>query len=53
MMAPTAHNQQLWQFLVIDDKNKINQIADFHPHAKMLYGASLVVLICADLSKKK
>ena len=53
MMAPSAHNQQLWEFVVIDDKSKINQIADFHPYAKMLYGAPLVILICANLSKEK
>jgi len=53
MMAPSAHNQQLWQFIVIDDRNIINKIADLHPYAKMLYQAPLVILICADLSKEK
>jgi len=53
MMAPNAHNQQLWQFIVIDDREIIDKIADFHPYAKMLYEAQLVIIVCADLSREQ
>jgi len=53
MYAPSAHNEQPWHFIVIDDRTKLNKIADFHPYAKMLYEAPLCILVCADLTLQK
>ncbi len=49
MQAPSAHNKQPWHFLIINDRNLLNQIADFHPYAKMLYKAPLALAVCGDL----
>ncbi len=49
MQAPSAHNRQPWHFIVIDDRQILNQIADFHPYAKMLYQAPLAITVCGDL----
>lgn len=49
MQAPSAHNKQPWHFLIINDRNLLNQIADFHPYAKMLYKAHLALAVCGDL----
>ena len=41
MQAPSATNQQPWEFIVIDDKATLTKLADFSPYAKMLPGAAL------------
>ena len=45
MQAPSATNQQPWEFLVIDDKETIVKLADFSQYAKMLPGAPLAMVI--------
>lgn len=45
MQAPSATNQQPWEFIVIDDKETIVKLADFSPYAKMLPGAPLAMVI--------
>src|SRR6056297_20231 len=50
MSAPSAHNEQPWHFVVIDDRNILDQIPDFHPFSSMLHGASLAILVCGDVS---
>lgn len=52
MQAPSAHNKQPWHFLIINDRNLLNQIADFHPYAKMLYKAPLALAVCGDLGQE-
>jgi len=51
--APSAGNQQPWQFIVITDKEKLERVLEFHPHAHMLLDAQGAILICGDLSKEK
>lgn len=51
--APSAGNQQPWQFIIISDKEKLEKVLEFHPHAKMLLDAQGAILICGDLSKEK
>jgi len=48
MHAPTARNYQPWHFIVVDNRQTIDQLADAHPHAKMLKEASLAILVCGD-----
>ena len=45
MQAPSATNQQPWEFLVIDDKETIVKLAEFSPYAKLLPGAPLAMVI--------
>ena len=45
MQAPSATNQQPWEFLVIDDKKTIVKLSEFSPYAKMLPGAPLAMVI--------
>lgn len=51
MYAPSAHNEQPWQFIVIDDKNILKEISWIHQWIKMAKDASVGVLICWDLNK--
>lgn len=53
MNAPSAGNEQPWQFLVIDDRKLLDKIPEFHPHSKMLYEAPLAIVVCGDMSQVK
>lgn len=48
MTAPSAGNQQPWHFVVISDREKLNQIPSFHPHSAMVAQAPVAVLVCGD-----
>ena len=45
MQAPSACNQQPWEFIVIDDKKTIESLAKFSPYARMLLEAPLAIII--------
>ncbi len=53
MQAPSAGNAQPWHFIVMNDREMLNMIADFHPYAKMLRQAPLAILVCGDESLEK
>ena len=48
MQAPSARNTQAWQFVVIDDRQILREISNFHPYADMLKQAPLAIAICGD-----
>lgn len=54
MAAPSAGNQQPWQFIVISDKEIMLEIPKVHPYAEMLKesGANAIV-VCGDLGMEK
>ena len=35
MVAPSAFNQQPWQFVIINEKDRLKEIALLHPFASM------------------
>ncbi len=49
MNAPSAANEQPWQFIVIDDRNILDRIPTISPYAEMCTRAQVAVLVCADL----
>ncbi|NCB47719.1 nitroreductase family protein [bacterium] len=49
MAAPTARNSQPWQFIVVDDREKLNKMAEGLPYAKMLEKAAGAVVVCGDI----
>ena len=53
MSAPSAGNQQPWQFVVITDRSALDAIPSFHPHAAMLKHAPAALLVCGDLEREK
>ncbi|MFA5810739.1 MAG: nitroreductase family protein [bacterium] len=53
MSAPSAGNEQLWHFVVIDDRKILDEIPKFHPYSKMLHDAPLAIAILGDTSKEK
>jgi len=53
MAAPSAGNQQPWQFVVITERSLLDAIPAFHPYARMVLQAPVAVLLCGDLSLEK
>ncbi len=50
MSAPSASNEQPWQFVIIDDRRILDEIPRFHPYAHMLKEASWAIAVCGDLN---
>lgn len=48
MCAPSAGNEQPWQFVIIDRRAILNEIPKFHPYAGMLAEAPVAILVCGD-----
>jgi len=53
MAAPSAGNQQTWDFIVVRDRTLIDEIPKFHPNAQMLPGAPVVIIVCGVLEREK
>lgn len=53
MLAPSAGNQQPWQFIIVTDREKMARVPDFHPYAKMITKAPAAIVICGDKQEKK
>lgn len=53
MSAPSAHNQQPWQFVVIRERKTLLEITRFHRWAAMLKEAPVAILVCADQTRFK
>ncbi len=49
MSAPSAGNQQPWHFVVINKREILDKIPEFHPHSQSLIMASVAILVCGDL----
>lgn len=50
MAAPSARNAQPWQFIVIDHRATLMEIATRFPNAQPARTAPLGILVCGDLS---
>lgn len=48
MEAPSAGNEQPWEFILVTDKNIMARIMEFQPHSKMLKKAPLAIVICGN-----
>lgn len=53
MAAPSAGNEQPWEFVILTDPALLKQIPGFHPHAAMAPKAPVSILVCANLDKQK
>ena len=53
MAAPSANNEQPWHFIIIQDRQILEEITRVHPYAQMLKDAPLGVCVCADRELEK
>lgn len=52
MAAPSAVNKQPWHFVVINERAKLDELAEANPRGgKMLKEAPLAIVVCGDLTK--
>ncbi len=49
MQAPSAGNEQPWQFVVIDERRVLDEIPLIAPYAPMCRVAPLAILVCGDM----
>lgn len=48
MQAPSAANAQPWHFVVINNRDILEQVTTFHPASESLHQAPMAILICGD-----
>jgi len=53
MSAPSALNEQPWEFIVVDDDTLLNKISQFSNHSSFVSTAPLAVIVLANLDKVK
>ena len=53
MSAPSALNEQPWHFIVIRNRQILDEIPKIQPYSKMLRDAPVAVVVCGDLNLEK
>ncbi len=53
MAAPSAQNQQPWQFVVVRNRALLESLASAHQYSGMTRDAQLAVIVCGDLSRER
>lgn len=53
MAAPSAGNEQPWEFIVVRDKNKLKGIINHHKYANMLNEANVAIVVCGDINRER
>jgi nitroreductase len=53
MAAPSAGNEQPWQFIVVRDRAQLARIPKASPYAAMAKQAAVAIAICGDSSLEK
>lgn len=51
MLAPSSKNKKPWEFLVIDNKEIIEEFSIVHSNWKMLKDVSNIIVVCGNLEK--
>lgn len=53
MAAPSAGNEQPWEFIVVRERTPLEEITQIHQYSQMLKEAPVAVVVCADLGRSK
>lgn len=53
MSAPSAGNQQPWDFIIVKDRTVLNEIPKVHQYAQMLKEAPVAIIVCGALDREK
>ena len=48
MQAPSAGNQQPWEFIVVEDKDKLKELSNMSPYTKLIANAPLAIVILGN-----
>jgi len=49
--APSASNNQPWEFVVVRERNTLEKLSRTHAYAGMLKGAPLCIVACSDSTR--
>lgn len=49
MRAPSAGNEQPWEFIVMQDRDRLDAAAEVSPYAKPLLRAPMAIVVCGNL----
>lgn len=52
MAAPSAGNEQPWEFIVLRDKEIMKKITEVHQYSQMLLDTDVAIVVCGDESKE-
>lgn len=53
MAAPSAGNQQPWEFIVVRDKSTFEKVMEFHPYSTPLKEANVAIVVCGDTTRER
>ncbi|MFA5100246.1 MAG: nitroreductase family protein [Candidatus Omnitrophota bacterium] len=53
MAAPSAGNEQPWQFIVVSDAQARKKLSECSPYARAAADAPTVIVVCGDLSLER
>lgn len=51
MAAPSACNRQMWQFVIVSARERLDAMLEFLPNAKMLAQAQAAIAVCGEPSE--
>lgn len=51
--APSAHNRNPREYIVLRDGEILQAITEFHPYTKMLPSAGCGIVVCGDIEKQE
>jgi nitroreductase len=52
MQAPSAGDEQPWEFIILRNKETMKKITEFHPYSDMLLNTDVAIVICGDKAKE-
>ena len=53
MQAPSAGNQQPWEFIVVEDKNTLSNLSDMSPYAKFIKDAPIAIVVLGNTKRMR
>ncbi len=53
MQAPSAYNQQAWEFIVLTNKEQLETLSQMSPYSKMLAKAPAAIIVLANQEKMR
>lgn len=53
MQAPTAMNQQPWEFIVVKGREKLQELSGYNPNAKPLHTAQVAIIVLGNKNYMK
>ena len=53
MQAPSAANQQAWEFIVVKEKENLSKLSETSPYAKPVAGSAVTFVLLSDVGKMR